>query len=66
MIEIWFVEDFMSGEVLTHRYLSTEVEAVESRNHLGYGIVLRYQFADGGVMPKHDKCPLDSVGGPCE
>ena len=55
MIEIWYIEDFLSGQVIDNLYFSTKRAAVNFRNRLGYGIVLGYQFQDGGVIPKHDK-----------
>jgi hypothetical protein len=39
LIEIWWVEDFLSGKVLENRHYSTKEEAVEARNRLGYGLV---------------------------
>ena len=39
MIEIWFVQDFLSGEVIDNKYYSIRGEAVARRNELGYGIV---------------------------
>lgn len=54
MIEIWFVEDYLSGKVLENKHYSNKAEAVKARNRLGYGLVKRYQLADGGVVPKRD------------
>ena len=52
MTEIWYVEDFMSKQVLGNRYYSEKDAAVKYRNELGYGLVTRYQFQDGGVIPE--------------
>lgn len=58
MTEIWYVEDFLSGQVLENKYFSTQREAAEFRNRLGYGIVLSHQFADGGPIPPRDHSRL--------
>ena len=50
MIEIWFVEDYLSGKVLEDKHYSEKAEAVEARNRLGYGLVKSYQLRDGGVI----------------
>lgn len=55
MTEIWFVEDFLNGGVIGHRYFSTEAEAVDFRNPLGYGLIKSLKLQDGGVVPKRDK-----------
>lgn len=39
MIEIWWVEDFLSGETLENQYYPTQEEAVAARERLGYGFV---------------------------
>ena len=38
-MEIWWVEDFLSGKVLENKHYSKKAEAVEARNRLGYGLV---------------------------
>jgi hypothetical protein len=50
MIELFWVEDFLSGEVLEHHYYSTREEATTRRNELGYGIVKSFKFQDGGKL----------------
>ena len=39
MVEVWWVEDFLSGKVLENKYYSSKEEAVTRRNELGYGLV---------------------------
>jgi len=42
MMEIWYVEDFMSKQVIGNRYYSDKEAAVKFRNRLGYGLVKSY------------------------
>lgn len=56
MTEIWWVEDFLSGEVLENRYYSEKQEAVDRRNELGYGIVKSFELQDGGMCPNASRC----------
>ena len=58
MTEIFWVEDFMSGNVLENKYYSTRAEAAARRNELGYGIVKSLKLQDGGVVPKRDSSEL--------
>jgi len=46
MIEIWFIEDYLSGGVISNIYFSTKEEAVDLRNRLGYGIVKKIQTTE--------------------
>ena len=52
MIEIWFVEDYLSGKVLENKHYSIKLEAVDARDRLGYGLVKSYRIQNGGVIPK--------------
>ena len=36
---IYWVEDFLSKDVIEQKFYSTKAEAVDRRNELGYGIV---------------------------
>lgn len=66
MTEIFWVEDFMSGEVMDHRYYQTREEAVARSNEMGYGLVKSFELQDGGTFrPGCGRCLLGSVGGPC-
>lgn len=58
MIEIWFVEDYLSGKVLENKHYSNKAEAVKARDRLGYGLVKSHQLADGGVVPRRDGSDL--------
>ncbi len=60
MTEIFWVEDYMSGEVMEHRYYSTREEAATQRNELGYGLVRSFELQDGGVIPKRDDSEMYS------
>lgn len=44
MIEIWWVEDYLSGKVLENKHYSDKAEAVKARNRLGYGLVKSYKI----------------------
>ena len=46
MIEIFWVEDYLSGETLEGMYYSTREEATARRNELGYGIVKSWKRRD--------------------
>ena len=66
MTELFWVEDFMSGEVLDHQYYRTRKEAAARRNKLGFGVVKSFEFQDGGAFkPGCGECPLGSKNGPC-
>lgn len=66
MTEIWYVEDYMSRQVIDHKYFATKAAAVEFRNRLGYGLVLSHEFQNGGTFkPGCGKCPLGTLNGPC-
>ncbi len=52
MIEIWFVEDYLSGKVLEDKHYSEKAEAVDARNRLGYGLVKSYQLENGDAVPE--------------
>jgi len=52
MTEIFWVEDFLSGNVLENKYYSTRAEATIRRNEIGYGLVKSFELQDGGVIPK--------------
>ncbi|MEE8494587.1 MAG: hypothetical protein V3S25_11130 [Nitrospirales bacterium] len=39
MNRIWWVEDYLSKEVLENKHYSSKEEAVKRRNELGYGLV---------------------------
>ena len=66
MTEIFWIEDYMSGEIMEHRYYQTREEAATRRNELGYGLVKSFELQDGGTFkPNYGKCPLGSIGGPC-
>ena len=54
MIEIWFVQDYLSGNVLENKHYSEKAEAVEARNRLGYGLVKSHRLQNGGVIPQRD------------
>ena len=58
MTEIFWVEDFMSGNVMENKYYSTRAEAVTRRNEMGYGLVKSLKLQDGGVIPKRDSSEL--------
>jgi hypothetical protein len=58
MTELWFVEDFMSGNVLENKYYSTKAEAVAARERLCYGIIKSYRFQDGGRITMRDGSTL--------
>jgi len=58
MIEIWFVEDYLSDNVLENKHYSDKTEAVKARTRLGYGLVKSHQLTDGGVIPKRDGSDL--------
>jgi hypothetical protein len=58
MIEIWYVEDYMSGQVMENKYYSTHAEATTRRNELGYGLVKSLELQDGGVIPRRDGSEL--------
>lgn len=58
MTEIFWVEDFLNGEVLENKYYSTREEAATRRNELGCGFVRAYPLADGGVIPDLDGSDL--------
>ncbi len=66
MTEIFWVEDFMSGEVLEHQYYQTRKLAATRRNELGFGIVKSFELQDDETLkPGCGKCPLGSIDGPC-
>ncbi len=66
MTEIFWVEDYMSGEVMEHRYYPTREEAATRRNELGYGLVKSFELQDGGTFkPGCGNCPLGTLNGPC-
>lgn len=46
MTRIFWVEDFMSGEVMENKYYSTREEATTRRNELGYGLVKSWKRRD--------------------
>ncbi len=50
LIEIWFVQDYLSGKVLENKHYSEKVEAVNARNRLGYGLVKCHRLQNGGVI----------------
>lgn len=50
MFKIWFVEDYLSGEVIDSRFYSEHQEAVDRRNELGYGVVKSYSFGSKGQI----------------
>ena len=54
MTEIWWVEDFLSGNVLENKHYSEKAEAVKARNRLGYGLVKCHRLQNGGVIPQQD------------
>lgn len=56
MTEIWWVEDFLSGQVLENKHYFTKEEAVAARERLGYGIVKSFELQDGGVCPNASRC----------
>ena len=56
MIEIWYVEDYLSKEVLENRYFSSHEEATCWRNKLEYGLVKRLE-----VGRKSDPTAYDPV-----
>ncbi len=58
MTEIFWVEDFMSGNVMENKYYSTRAEAATRRNEMGYGLVKSLKLQDGGVIPKRDGSEL--------
>ena len=41
--KIWWVEDYLSGEVIDNKHYSDKAEAVTERNRLGYGIVKSWE-----------------------
>ena len=45
MTEIFWVEDYLSGNVLENKYYSTRAEAATRRNELGYGLVKSLEIA---------------------
>jgi len=55
MTEIFWVEDFLSGEVIDNKYYSTREEAVARRNDLWYGIVKSHKLQDGGIFQPDTK-----------
>ena len=56
MTRIWWVEDFLSGQVLENRHYFSQDEAVAARDRLGYGIVKHHDLQDGGVCPNAARC----------
>ena len=46
MGRIWWVEDFLSGQVIENKYYSEKAEAVARRNELGYGMVKSWEVKD--------------------
>lgn len=56
MIEMFWVEDFLSGKVLENKYYSTREEAAARRNELGYGIVKWVELAG------HDRVGHENQG----
>ena len=50
MTEIFWIEDFLSGEVIENKYYSTRKEAATRRNEMGYGLVKAFDLQDGGVI----------------
>ncbi len=48
-MEIFWVQDFLSGEVIDHKYYSTREEAAARRNEMGYGIVKWREIAESAV-----------------
>lgn len=50
MIRIWWVEDFLSGQVLENKYYSEKQEAVDRRNELGYGMVKCWETHPDGKL----------------
>jgi len=54
MTEIFWVEDFLSGEVIDDKYYSTREEAAARRNEMWYGIVKSFELQDGEMIPKRD------------
>ena len=58
MTEIFWVEDFLSGNVLENKYYSTRAEAVTRRDERGCGFVRSLELQNGGVIPKGDGSEL--------
>lgn len=54
-MEIFWVEDFLSGEVIDNKYYSTREEASICRNAMGYGLVKEWksQKATGRLAAFH-------------
>lgn len=50
MTEIFWVEDFLNGEVIDNKYFSTKVEAMAFRIFLGYGLIKELELQDGGTF----------------
>ena len=42
-MKVFWVEDFLSGEVIDNKYYSIREEAAARRNELGYGIVKEFK-----------------------
>lgn len=57
MTKIWWVEDYLSGNVLENRHYTTQEEAVAARERLGYGMVKSFDLEPGQFMcPNAGKC----------
>jgi len=56
-MKIFWVEDFLSREVIENKYYSTREEAAARRNELGYGLVKEWksQKATGKLAECHKK-----------
>lgn len=56
MSKIWWVEDFLSGQVLENKHYATHEEALAARERLGFGLVKSHEIQDGGACPNASRC----------
>lgn len=58
---IWWVEDYLSGEVFENKYYPTHEDAIDAREALGYGLIKGKEVVHKtgcGICPAQNACPV--------